>query len=453
MFGAMYVTKQKEKDLPKVGDDENLPDLVREQAKNPTLHAYPVDTPHWYRIFMRDSGPASIGVMLTNGQNYCWDAGACRLRYAWRGAFLNPMPHWAANGDDFAEVKGTIYYRPAPYFPLRIGDEKKIPTDIHFRGYQIVDGLPEFHYQVDGADVRELIKAAHHGGFETTFKVTGTKKNVFYVSDPNGGATLASEAGKFTDGVLTVPAAKAKEFTITFTEILNKEPLGYWSMDDVLKVKKPLPVAGVKNRALIFDGKKAQHDTGLKTESLGTEVTFSIWTQLTEPPAPEQVCIGAAENDGEFALGANLAGVAGYGVRVKNANQETKIVAAVPMEADGSWHHLAATLSAKGLRFYLDGKPAGSGAPVALPKEAEFYLGSNGSTHFAAATLDEARIYARVLDAKEIAAIYENERPKTPPPGAKGAPGEQEKPAPSGRGKSSPSAAAVQPKSTPKPAK
>lgn len=414
MFGAMYVTKQKETELPKVADDENLPELIREQAKNPILHAFPVDAPHWYRIFMRDSGPASIAVQMQDGQNYCWDAGACRLRYVWRGGFVDPMGQWRGNGDGFAEVKGTIYYRSAPFFPLRFGDEKKIPQDIRFRGYTVVDGLPEFHYQIEDVDVHELIKPAHHGGFEETFKITGTKQPVFFVTDPNGGATVTSEAGKFTDGVLKLPAAKAKEFTVSFVEILNREPIGYWSMDDVLTVKKPLPVPGVKNRALIFDGKKAQHDTGLKSESLGADATFCIWAQISNPPDPDQVCIGAAESGGEFALGANIGGVSGYGVRLKNGNLDTKIIAAVPTEADGNWHHLAATVTAKGLRFYFDGKPAGSGVGMPLPPGAEFYLGSNGSTHFAAATLDEARIYARALDAKEIAAIYENERPKGP---------------------------------------
>ena len=175
MFGAMYVTKQSEAELPPIADDENLPDLVREQAKTTKLHAYAETPPYWYRIFMRDAGPAAIAVALPNAQNYCWDAGACRLRYVWRGAFVDPTPHWRANGDGFAEVKGTIYYRSAPYFPLRFGDEKKLPKDIRFRGYNIVEGYPEFHYQVDGADVRELIKAQHHGGFEDTFKITGTK--------------------------------------------------------------------------------------------------------------------------------------------------------------------------------------------------------------------------------------------------------------------------------------
>jgi hypothetical protein len=50
-----------------------------------------------------------------------------------------------------------------------------------------------------------------------------------------------------------------------------------------------------------------------------------------------------------------------------------------------------------------------------LPAEAEFFLGSSGKTNFAGATLDEARIYGRVLDAKEIAALYEAERAEASP--------------------------------------
>ena len=143
--------------------------------------------------------------------------------------------------------------------------------------------------------------------------------------------------------------------------------------------------------------------------------TFCIWAQIQKPKQPEQACIGAVGKDGEFALGANLAGVPGYGVIVRNADAEAKIVAAMPAEADGNWHHLAATLDGKGMRFFFDGKPSGSGQSTPLPPDAEFYLGSSGKQHYANAILDEARIYARVLDPKEIAAIYENERPKTPP--------------------------------------
>jgi uncharacterized cupredoxin-like copper-binding protein len=453
MYGAMYVGKQSEADLPTVADDENLPDIVRDAAKTVKLHDYPETPPYWYRIFMRDCGPAGIAVALPDAQNYCWDAGACRLRYAWRGAFVNPMPQWRTNGDGFAEVLGTVYYRSMPAFPLRFGDPKLVPHDVRFRGYSVVGGLPEFHYEAAGADVRELIKS-HPGGFEETFKITGTKASVFFVTDPNSGASIASDAGKFTDGVLKLAAAKAKQFTVSFTEIVNKEPLGYWSMNDVLTDKKPLPVPGVKERALKFDGRKSQFATGLKSEALANGATFCIWAQIQKFKQPEQACIGALAPHGEFALGANLAGVPGYGVVVKNAGAEAKIIAAMPAEADGNWHHLAATLDGKNMRFFFDGRPSGSGPGTLLPVDGEFYLGSSGKRHFANAILDEARIYARVLDPKEIAAIYESERPKTPLPPAPPDPDQASKPDQTPKPESTPAPppdATPTPKPKPKP--
>jgi len=418
MYGAMYVTKRSEEELPPIAKDQNLPDIVRDQASTVKLHPYPTEPPYWYRIFMRDSGPASIAVALPGGQNYCWDAGACRLRYVWRGSFVDPAAHWRGNGDAFAEVKGTIYYRPG-VFPLRFGDAKKEPAAVRFRGYRVVDKFPEFRYEVGGVEVRELIKPAHHGGIEATYTLTGAKTPVFFVTDPGAGVEVASPAGKFVDGVLKMAADKAKQFTVSFIEIPNKEAIGYWSMNDTLSEKKPLPIGGIKGRALIFDGKKSQFATGIKTDAVAHGATFATWAQLATPPTPEQVCIGAKKGDEEFALGVNIAGVPGYGVRVKNQNQESKIVAAMPMEADANWHHLAATLdAAKGLRFYLDGKPAGIAAAAALPNNAEFFLGSSGKVNFAGATLDEARIYGRALEAKEIAALYESERQKAPPKSA-----------------------------------
>jgi len=419
MYGAMYVSKEGEDRLPTLANDENLPEIVRDQAKTSKLHAEAPEPPYWYRTFMRDSGPASIAVALPGGQSYCWDAGACRLRYAWRGGFVDPAPYWRGNGDAFAEVRGTIYYRPG-IFPLRFGDAKKIPTEVRFRGFDVVGKFPQFHYDVGGVEVRELIKPAHHGGIEATYQLSGAKGTVYFVVEPGAGVEAASSAGKFIDGVLKLSADKAKQFTVSFIEILNREPLGYWSMNDTLLEKKPLPIEGVKGRAVVFDGKKSQFATGLKGRDLTEGATFAVWAQLTKPPTPEQVLIGAKSDEGEFALGANLAGVPGYGVRVKAADQEAKIVAVVPMEADDRWHHLAATLDRKNLRFYLNGKPTGLAAPAPLPGEAEFFLGSIGQAGFAGATLDEARIYARVLDAREIAALYEAERGKGPPqPAAK----------------------------------
>jgi len=449
MYGVMYVTSKDAPLLPPVADDENLPDTVRGLGDGSPLHGYMTEPPYWYRIFMRDSGPASMAVALPDGQNYCWDTGACRLRYAWRGAFLDPTPYWRGAGDAFAEVKGIIYYRPAA-FSLRFGDPKKAPTELRFRGFNVVEKFPEFHYEVAGVDVRELIRSTKQG-LETTFKISGTRNPVFFVTEPGNGVEFASPAGKFADGVLKIPADKAKQFTVTFTEIPNKEPVGYWAMNDTLADKRPLPVEGIKGRALVFDGRQSEFATGIKTDAVSNGATFAIWAQLSDPPAPEQAYIGAKKGDEVFALGANLAGVPGYGVRVKNATTESKIVAVVPAEADSNWHHLAATVDrAKGVRFFLDGKPSGNAAAAALPENAEFFLGSGGASNFTGGTLDEARIYGRVLDPKEIAALYESERSKNPPkPLVKPTP----KPAPTATPAPTPAATpAPKPATTPKPA-
>ncbi len=434
MYGAMYVSKKP--NLPPLAKDANVPDWAKETG-HAALHAFEQKPPYFYRMFMRDSGPASIAVSLPNQQNYVWDAGSCRLRYAWSGGFVDPSAHWAGNGDAFGNIKGRVYWRapeasaavgsftaksgladdtPSQAFPLRFGSAAKVPVKVQFRGYRLVERYPEFRYEVDGVEVRELIKAQHHGGLEQTFAIAGAKEPVFYVADPEGGATFASAAGEFKGGVLEVSAEKAKSFAVTISEISGREPLAYWSMNDTLADKKPLPVAGVKGRAIQFDGKKSKFATGIKTDALKSGGTIAFWAKLTKPEAKNQVLIGAAGSGGEFAIGSNLAGP-GFGVAV--TINGTASGATTGQLADNRWHHLAATLSAESIAFYVDGASWGSVpsglAASSLPAGAELFLGTSGTTGFAAATLDELRIFDRALTATELQTIYNRERASLPP--------------------------------------
>ncbi|MEA3208914.1 MAG: hypothetical protein QOE70_1971 [Chthoniobacter sp.] len=403
MYGAMYVTK---KDMPPLAKDPNVPESAKEFADKSSPHAYVPKPPYLYRMFLRDSGPASIAVALPGEQNYCWDAGACRLRYAWRGGFLDPLPHWRGNGDAFANVKGRIYWRAGAAFPLRIGAREKVPV-VQFRGYRLLERYPEFRYEIDGVEVRELIKPQQQGGLQDTFTLGPVKAPVFYVTDPDRGATFASRVGKFEQGVLQLTPEAARSFTITITEVPGQEPLGYWSMNDILTEKKPLPVPGVNGRAIVFDGKKAQFATGLKTDALKTGATFALWAKLAKAATPEQVVVGARAGQDEFALGANLSGSTGFGVATSLAGTDEKIVTS--QAADTEWHHLAATFGVEGCTFYLDGQKSGTGR-LQLPPGAEVFLGSAGSAKFAAATLDEARIYDRALSDAEVLALYQSDR-------------------------------------------
>jgi azurin len=407
MFGAMYVSKKTS--LPPLAKDINVPETSKDQSGK-ALHAFTPKPPYLYRMFVRDSGPASIAVALPGEQNYVWDAGACRLRYAWRGAFLDPAPHWAGNGDAFAEVKGRIYWRAGAEFPLRIGTSDKVPT-VKFRGYRLVEKYPEFHYELDGVEVCELIKPQHHGGIEATFTVAGDHGSVFYLADKENGETVVSSMPPFKNGALQFALNQPRTFTVKITEIPGKEPLAYWSMDDVLKDKKPLPVDGVKGRALVFDGKKSQFATGVKTDALKNGGTLALWVKLTTPEAKEQVLLGAKSDSAEFAIGNNVAGT-GFSVSVTASGATTGASTSQP--ADGAWHHLAATISANEIGFYVDGKSWGTIPATGFPAGAEFFLGSEGGSKNAAATLDEVRIYDRVLTAPEIQALVDRDHAPAP---------------------------------------
>jgi len=426
----MYVLKKTT--LPPLETDPNVPDTAKVNA-GAALHAFEQKPPYFYRMFMRDSGPASIAVALPNMQNYVWDAGSCRLRYAWTGGFVNPVAHWSGNGDAFAEVKGRIYWRapeatapagsfaaesrladetPSQAFSLRFGSAAKVPGTVKFRGYRLVERYPEFRYEVDGVEVRELIKAQHHGGLEQTFTIAGAKEPVFYVSDPEGGAKFASAAGEFTGGVLELSAEKAKSFTVTISEITGREPLAYWSMNDILADKKPMPIAGVKGRAILFDGKKSKFATGVKTDALKAGATIALWAKLTKGDATDQVFVGAESDTDAFSLGSN-AGGSGLGFTAGTGAVITQWHTGQPV--DTAWHHLAFTNAAAGATFYVDGQLAGSTPAVTLPAGAELLLGARGAKGFAAATLDEVRIYDRVLSAAELKTIYDRERATLPP--------------------------------------
>ena len=105
MYGAMYVGET----MPDLAKDEHVPPMARAKGANSNLHAWPHRRPLMYRIFMPDASPAAIAVALPHGVSYCWDAGNCRLRYAWIGGFVDPMPVWRANGNGLAKIIGNKF--------------------------------------------------------------------------------------------------------------------------------------------------------------------------------------------------------------------------------------------------------------------------------------------------------------------------------------------------------
>ncbi|MDH4093102.1 MAG: plastocyanin/azurin family copper-binding protein [Cyclobacteriaceae bacterium] len=222
MYGAMYVT---DGGMPPMRDDLNIPPNRKEQVmagdhdrnERHSMHPYRPVPPYVYRILMPDAGPAAIAVSLPQKLSYCWDAGACRLRYAWQGDFIDPIDYWDKKGERFAKILGTVFYRDKTEFPLRVDEIEHIPT-VNFKGYRLVKSYPEFHYTLDEMDVFELILPKEDGtGLERTFRIPKASKPIWFTFDLGDGVHYATSAGKFIDGKLKLSPQEAEHFTITMT--------------------------------------------------------------------------------------------------------------------------------------------------------------------------------------------------------------------------------------------
>ena len=157
--------------------------------------AYPVPDrrPIVVRWDMPEATPAAIAVGLPGGLSYCFDAGESRLRYAWRGGFLDLSETLSKKTDEnkltpTAKLVGKVFYR-SDAFPLRVGDSERIPSR-QFRGYRLVKGFPEFRYEVDGIEVKELIRAGDDASaLVRRFSFNRVDRPVWFVDGATGRKT------------------------------------------------------------------------------------------------------------------------------------------------------------------------------------------------------------------------------------------------------------------------
>ncbi len=210
------------------------------------------------RTFMPDASPAAFAVSIPGGQYYCWDAGACRLSYAWSlGGFVsNNKSHWEGNGKKVARFKGLPYYRRATKgydgkkretldradegspiysfvgnenFPFRIGLDSE-EFAVSFRGYRLVDGLPEFMYDFGPYRITEYVKLNEaRDGIVQHFTVntdrpvrlslSANESKPTLLSGPPTRCIISSDAGRLKSGVLELSAAEAQSFSVAYKEI------------------------------------------------------------------------------------------------------------------------------------------------------------------------------------------------------------------------------------------
>lgn len=224
MYGMLYVTPTPS-GLPSPAEDPNLPGtnaLTNHTGhQGASGHPYPLALPALYRTFMPNCGPAAIAVGLPPGRagvqvSYCWDAGSCRLRYAWSGGFVDNRAQWEAKGQQPTKIDGDIFYTPGPDFPWRVGSQS---ANVQFRGYRLVNRYPEFHYTVGNISIRELNKPTPgQPGLIRQFTIAPSRQPLRFVVGQQPGIAVKASVGTLRNGVLTLPIG-TRTVTLTLSSV------------------------------------------------------------------------------------------------------------------------------------------------------------------------------------------------------------------------------------------
>ena len=207
MYGAIYAGVK----MPPLAQDKNLPPQAALRAI-----VGGGDRPYVQRVFMPSAGPAAIAVALPGAQNFCWDAGECRLRYAWSGPFIDASAYWRGNGNSLAVLPAEPWWSAAKgTFPLQFGTA---PGKVKFLGYKLDGGVPEFHYRIGETEVFEKITAAPKDqGLVLRYRIPKAAQPVQFTAAA-GPAEWSSSVGKFDAGTLRLTPAQAADFTVTLAQ-------------------------------------------------------------------------------------------------------------------------------------------------------------------------------------------------------------------------------------------
>ncbi len=150
--------------------------IVRGKPRSDPFYTTPSmrQRPQVRRIFMPEAGPAAIAVAVNDDLHYCWDAGECRLRYIWKGDFIDGWSVFKANGNGLASIEGDVLLREKtnPLGSL-LSQGSAQPK---FLGYSVANGLPSFRWKTPDFVVEETIKPAADGkALSRTFDIKSEK--------------------------------------------------------------------------------------------------------------------------------------------------------------------------------------------------------------------------------------------------------------------------------------
>src|SRR5262249_49794204 len=147
-----------------------------------------------------------------------------RLRYVWRGQFIDGTIHWGSQGTRLARFDSTPWWRaPRGEFPLRFESPDSPAPPTHFLGYRTTSVGPEFHYRAGTAEVFERITSRRDGpGIVVHLRIVGAGGSVFYRVASDSSVRWSSSVGTWRADTLALTPAQAADFSVTLAPASKK---------------------------------------------------------------------------------------------------------------------------------------------------------------------------------------------------------------------------------------
>ena len=240
-----------------------------------------------------------------------------------------------------------------------------------------------------------------------------------------------------------------------FAPPTDKGLVGYWSMNEGAGTIAgdgsgngnrgtltggPTWVDGKRGKALSFDGSNDYVNSNFAPNLSATDdISFSFWFKVKSAThTADQEFIGAdsAGDNPQFAIEIDGDGSICTDESVlffmrDDNSASSDIVCSTFVVTDTNWHHVVAIHDvSSNLQIYIDGIFRNSTAVTANSNGSRnfsgypFFLGANNSigtaNQFCDCSIDEVRIYNRVLSASEVSALYNSGAAKFAPPTDKG---------------------------------
>lgn len=182
------------KDDAKYANEKPAPKTRPEQAR-----------PYVKRIFLPETSPVSIAVMLTDRLGVAWDTTSCRVRYTWPGTtdFFD--------GYYKEKITNKIFYRETAENYLSFAENFKS----EFKGYELINGTPQFICQYGVTTTYEhIIPVKEFNGFIRILKIDNLKSPLTIHLNHTGDATVTSTTHSIQDNSLVVPASPTQEIQL-----------------------------------------------------------------------------------------------------------------------------------------------------------------------------------------------------------------------------------------------